>query len=123
MAATAAPEMRFPVAAPVAASPNALDVVGQLNMRELIQLRWIAVAGQIVTIAVVSGGFGIQLPVLPMLLDEEEATTLAIALRAASATVAGIDDTARGLLSKLCDVVFQRFYIFLQRLLALQLLL
>jgi hypothetical protein len=40
-----------------------------------------------------------------MLLDEEEATTLAIALRAASATVAGIDDTARGLLSKLDPLV------------------
>ncbi|OMP37283.1 DNA-binding transcriptional regulator, partial [Stenotrophomonas sp. KAs 5-3] len=55
----------------------------------------------------VGGGYqlGAGAPVLPMLLDEEEATTLAIALRAASATVAGIDDTARGLLSKLDPLV------------------
>ncbi|WP_032969423.1 helix-turn-helix transcriptional regulator, partial [Stenotrophomonas maltophilia] len=55
----------------------------------------------------VGGGYqlGSGAPVLPMLLDEEEATTLAIALRAASATVAGIDDTARGLLSKLDPLV------------------
>lgn len=55
----------------------------------------------------VGGGYrlGAGAPVLPMLLDEEEATTLAIALRAASATVSGIDDTARGLLSKLDPLV------------------
>ena len=55
----------------------------------------------------VGGGYrlGAAAPVLPILLDEEEATTLAIALRAASATVAGIDDTARGLLSKLDPLV------------------
>ncbi|WMJ68584.1 WYL domain-containing protein [Stenotrophomonas sp. 24(2023)] len=58
----------------------------------------------------VGGGYrlGAGAPVLPMLLDEEEATTLAIALRAASATVAGIDDTARGLLSKLDPLVPSR---------------
>lgn len=55
----------------------------------------------------VGGGYrlGAGAPVLPMLLDEDEATTLAIALRAASATVSGIDDTARGLLSKLDPLV------------------
>mgnify|MGYP000879411091 CR=1 FL=1 len=55
----------------------------------------------------VGGGYrlGAGGPVLPMLLDEEEATTLAIALRAASATVSGIDETARGLLSKLDPLV------------------
>lgn len=55
----------------------------------------------------VGGGYrlGAGAPVLPMLLDEEEATTLAIALRAASATVSGLDDTARGLLSKLDPLV------------------
>ncbi|MBC8056022.1 MAG: HAMP domain-containing histidine kinase [Rhizobiales bacterium] len=35
-------------------------------MQQLIQLRWIAVVGQIVTIAVVHFGFGIQLPIEPM---------------------------------------------------------
>ncbi|WP_313179727.1 WYL domain-containing protein [Stenotrophomonas sp.] len=55
----------------------------------------------------VGGGYrlGTGAPVLPMLLDEEEATTLAIALRAASATLSGIDETARGLLSKLDPLV------------------
>ncbi|HYQ24188.1 helix-turn-helix transcriptional regulator [Stenotrophomonas sp.] len=55
----------------------------------------------------VGGGYrlGAGAPVLPMLLDEDEATTLAIALRAASATVSGIDETARGLLSKLDPLV------------------
>lgn len=42
------------------------DPVGQLNMRELIQLRWIAVAGQVATIAIVSLMFRIELPLLPM---------------------------------------------------------
>ncbi|WP_313051612.1 WYL domain-containing protein [Stenotrophomonas cyclobalanopsidis] len=55
----------------------------------------------------VGGGYrlGTGAPVLPMLLDEEEATTLAIALRAASATLSGIDENARGLLSKLDPLV------------------
>ncbi len=55
----------------------------------------------------VGGGYrlGTGAPVPPMLLDEEEATTLAIALRAASATLSGIDETARGLLSKLDPLV------------------
>src|SRR5258708_5236683 len=35
-------------------------------MRQLIQLRWIAVVGQIVTIAVVDFGFGIHLPLHQM---------------------------------------------------------
>src|SRR5690606_31420744 len=37
------------------------------NMRLLIQLRWIAVIGQITTIAVVTMGYGIELPVRHML--------------------------------------------------------
>ncbi len=42
------------------------DSTGLENMRQLIQLRWIAVVGQIVTIAVVHFGFGIHLPLRPM---------------------------------------------------------
>ena len=42
------------------------DSTGLENMRQLIQLRWIAVVGQIVTIAVVNFGFGIQLPLRQM---------------------------------------------------------
>jgi two-component system sensor histidine kinase RegB len=36
--------------------------VGHKNMRQLIQLRWIAIVGQIATIAVVTLGFGVELP-------------------------------------------------------------
>jgi len=43
-------------------------VVGHENMLQLIQLRWIAVIGQLTTIAVVRLGFGIQLP-LPHMLE------------------------------------------------------
>ncbi|MFL6600256.1 MAG: ATP-binding protein [Steroidobacteraceae bacterium] len=42
------------------------DSTGLENMRQLIQLRWIAVIGQIVTIAVVNFGFGIHLPLRQM---------------------------------------------------------
>jgi two-component system sensor histidine kinase RegB len=38
------------------------DATGLKNMQQLIQLRWIAVLGQIVTIAVVYFGLGIRLP-------------------------------------------------------------
>lgn len=36
------------------------------NMRLLIQLRWLAVVGQVITIALVHSGMGIALPLLPM---------------------------------------------------------
>ena len=42
------------------------DLTGSENMRQLIQLRWIAVVGQIITIAVVNFGFNIQLPLQQM---------------------------------------------------------
>ncbi len=42
------------------------DNAGIKNMHQLIQLRWIAVVGQIATILVVHFGFGIALPLLPM---------------------------------------------------------
>ncbi|HTJ59161.1 MAG TPA: ATP-binding protein [Devosiaceae bacterium] len=47
----------------MAASP---DTSGRKNMLLLIQLRWMAVAGQIVTIVVVQFGLGIPLPLVPM---------------------------------------------------------
>jgi two-component system sensor histidine kinase RegB len=40
---------------------------GQRNVLLLIQLRWLAVAGQLATIVVARLAFGIQLPLLPML--------------------------------------------------------
>jgi two-component system sensor histidine kinase RegB len=42
------------------------DSTGLENMRQLVQLRWIAVVGQVVTIAVVDFGFGIHLPLRQM---------------------------------------------------------
>jgi two-component system, sensor histidine kinase RegB len=42
------------------------DSIGLENMRQLIQLRWIAVVGQVVTIAVVHFGFDIRLPLREM---------------------------------------------------------
>ena len=48
------------------ALPVLHDSTGLENMRQLIQLRWIAVVGQIITIAVVNFGFGIHLPLRQM---------------------------------------------------------
>src|ERR1700723_4498108 len=42
------------------------DSTGPENMKELIQLAWIAVVGQIATIAVVYFGFNISLPLRQM---------------------------------------------------------
>jgi two-component system sensor histidine kinase RegB len=47
--------------------PDTEDATGQKNVRQLIQIRWIAVLGQLGTIAVVHFGFGIRLPLFPML--------------------------------------------------------
>jgi two-component system sensor histidine kinase RegB len=57
--------------APVAVGTEALgnrasEASGRRNVILLMQLRWIAVAGQIVTIVVVYRGFGIDLPLWPM---------------------------------------------------------
>lgn len=47
--------------------PHVFDeLTGVENMRQLVQLRWIAVVGQIVTIAVVHFGFDVQLPLREM---------------------------------------------------------
>ncbi|MBT2324224.1 HAMP domain-containing histidine kinase [Variovorax paradoxus] len=43
------------------------DATGLKNMQQLIQLRWIAVVGQVATIAIVHFGFGIRLPLAQML--------------------------------------------------------
>jgi len=43
------------------------DATGLKNMQQLIQLRWIAVIGQVATIVVVHFGFGIHLPLDQML--------------------------------------------------------
>ncbi|MGB3071221.1 MAG: ATP-binding protein [Ottowia sp.] len=43
------------------------DAVGLNNLKQLIQLRWLAVVGQVITIGVVRLGLGIEIPVEPML--------------------------------------------------------
>ncbi|HEV7415837.1 MAG TPA: ATP-binding protein [Tianweitania sediminis] len=48
-----------------AASP---DVTNKRNLLLLVQLRWLAVGGQILTILVVSLGMGVDLPLIPMAL-------------------------------------------------------
>ncbi len=45
---------------------TARDDSGVKNMHQLIQLRWIAVIGQVATIVFVHFGFGIKLPLAPM---------------------------------------------------------
>ena len=45
---------------------RAQRLVGHKNMRQLIQLRWIAIIGQVVTMAVVTLGFGVALPLPAM---------------------------------------------------------
>ena len=42
------------------------DATGRKNMRQLIQLRWGAVIGQVATIAVVHFGLDVRLPLIPM---------------------------------------------------------
>jgi two-component system sensor histidine kinase RegB len=49
------------------AAARAGQAAGHQNMQQLIQLRWIAVAGQITTILVVAWGIGIKLPLVYML--------------------------------------------------------
>jgi len=49
------------------AKASAGQAAGHQNMQQLIQLRWIAVVGQVTTIAVVAWGFGIKLPLVYML--------------------------------------------------------
>jgi two-component system sensor histidine kinase RegB len=44
------------------------DSTAAENMRQLLQLRWMAVAGQLITVLVVHLGLGVRLPLLPMLI-------------------------------------------------------
>ena len=50
-----------------ASTSNLTYAAGHKNMQQLIQLRWLAVVGQITTIAVVTLGFDISLPLAGML--------------------------------------------------------
>ena len=52
---------------PMAVPGQPADAAGYRNMQQLIQLRWIAVIGQLSTIALVTLGLGVALPVPEML--------------------------------------------------------
>src|SRR3546814_3198842 len=58
---------------PTTALPDA--DAGRRNMTLLIQLRWLAVGGQLATIAVVIGLMDIALPLAPLLARSEEHTS------------------------------------------------
>ena len=64
MVPTAKTQSQPPLSAP---GTRLDDATGRKNMHQLVQLRWIAVVGQIVTILVVHFGFGIPLPLGTML--------------------------------------------------------
>ena len=55
-----------PTATPPAPADAGADSAGVNSMRQLVQLRWIAVVGQLLTIALVHFGLGIALPLAPM---------------------------------------------------------
>lgn len=61
-------DLQFPVQSQeLAASPSSgVDAIGVENMLLLVQLRWIAVAGQVATIVFVATVLGVNLPLVPM---------------------------------------------------------
>lgn len=58
---------RLPIDARWLPSHWPADAAGRKNMALLMQLRWIAIAGQVATILIVHYGMGIRLPLFPML--------------------------------------------------------
>ncbi|HEY1128562.1 MAG TPA: ATP-binding protein [Roseateles sp.] len=65
MNTTPAPAQRESAAEPVVVAPERR--AGQANLRQLIELRWLAVGGQLATVLVVHAGLGITLPWAEML--------------------------------------------------------
>ncbi|MES2452578.1 MAG: ATP-binding protein [Pseudomonadota bacterium] len=51
----------------ISAEPPPETDAGQRNMRLLVQLRWIAVGGQLLTIAIAHFAMGVRLPLVPLL--------------------------------------------------------
>lgn len=65
--------------AAVADAPSAAradDAAIRKNLLQLVQLRWIAVVGQFITVAIVGLGLGIELPLIPMGLVAASLVTL-----------------------------------------------
>lgn len=66
------------------------DAAGHRNMVQLVQLRWLAVAGQLATILAVHFGMGVRLPLVPML-------ALLLALAALNIVSMGVLRKRRGI--------------------------
>lgn len=74
---------RWPIDARWLPSQWPADAAGRKNMALLVQLRWLAIAGQVATILLVHYGMGIGLPLMSMLL----VPGIALAMNLASLTV------------------------------------
>ena len=87
------------------------DAAGNANMRQLVTLRWIAVAGQLVTVLTVRFLFGIDLPLVPMLM----AMAASVALNLASMRLYGWQRGANAqlLLAMLLDVALLTVQLYL----------
>lgn len=87
------------------------DATGNANMRQLVTLRWIAVAGQLVTVLVVRFGLDIPLPLVPMILT----MAAAVALNLASMRLYGWQKGANAqlLLAMLLDVALLTVQLYL----------
>ena len=84
------PPMARSVAMPPSIRPPSAEAAGRQNMLLLIQLRWIAAAGQLATILLVHYGMGITLPLRWMLI----VPVVAVALNLASLLVLRRRDNA-----------------------------
>jgi two-component system sensor histidine kinase RegB len=61
------PELSVPLAAPPAPDAAPAHLAGRLNLLHLIELRWLAVGGQLLTIGIAQWLMGVQLPLAQML--------------------------------------------------------
>ncbi|MDT7835900.1 ATP-binding protein [Aquabacterium sp. OR-4] len=100
-AAPPAPQRHAPLADDPALSPEAR--ADRSNLMQLVQLRWLAVGGQLLTVLVVHYGLGIRLPILAMLslLVSLSLFNLASWLRAGTARHVGPAELFLGLLMDL----------------------
>ncbi len=60
--------------------PFELAIVGGIRLRTLVLVRWIAIAGQLATVAVVTLGLGIEVPLAPILVAIGASAVLNLAL-------------------------------------------
>jgi two-component system sensor histidine kinase RegB len=60
--------------------PFELAIVGGIRLRTLVLVRWIAIAGQLATVAVVTAGLGVEVPLAPVLVAIGASAVLNLAL-------------------------------------------